>query len=508
MRKVVLLFAILFLCIASKAQFSVALVGGPQVNSVTPGFTLLPDTVTKTVSRYTGINIGFIGNVPLNKKQSLFFRTGALFSARGAQTIQHFDTSNVDLTNGEHLLQATSSLKINYIDVPVDFVLKLRLKGKTKFLLGAGAQASLFYNGSTTLSTIKVSKQTSGSSADVAYKETINNDLPIGNADNKYQVVHFSVNAVTGFEFGRVFLTANYSNGLTDFFKFNEQSFKHQTIGVHLGIFLGSPKAKLTVADRDKDGIADDVDECPTLPGTALTKGCPDKDGDGIADKNDKCPNEAGPVENNGCPFADRDKDGIPDKDDKCPDQAGPASNKGCPIFDKDGDGILDAEDKCPDVPGVKKYHGCPIPDTDGDGVNDEEDQCPTVAGSKDNHGCPKITDEQKKKIAYAAKRIEFEFKSTEVSPSSYSVLNEVVEILKSNPTLNIRVEGHTSGPVKESNTILSQKRAESVKDYFVSKGIAASRIEAKGFGSSRHISKDGDTTENPIDRRVELIIF
>jgi outer membrane protein OmpA-like peptidoglycan-associated protein len=466
MRKIVLSLIVLSLCVASKAQFSVALVGGPQVNSITPGFTLLPDTVTKTVSRYTGINIGFIGDVALNKKQSLFFRTGALFSAKGSQIIQHFDTSKVDLTTGQYLLQATSSLKINYIDIPVDFVLKLPLKGKTKFLLGAGVQASLFYNGSTTLSTINVSKQDAYSPPETEYKQTVNNDLPVGNADNKYRVVHFSANALTGFEFGRVFLTANYSNGLTDFFKSNEQSFKHQTIGVHLGIFVGSTKVKTQIADRNKNVY-------------------------GVTNK-----------------IADRDKDGIPDKEDQCPDQPGPASNKGCPILDRDGDGVLDVDDKCPDVPGVKKYNGCPIPDTDGDGVNDEEDQCPTVAGSKDNHGCPKITEEQKKKIAYAAKRIQFEFKSTDILPSSYAVLDEVVEILKSNPTLNIRVEGHTSGPVKESNTILSQKRADSVKDYFVSKGIAANRIEAKGFGSSKHISKDGDQTENPIDRRVELIIF
>ena len=171
-------------------------------------------------------------------------------------------------------------------------------------------------------------------------------------------------------------------------------------------------------------------------------------------------------------------------------------------------DGVLDAEDKCPDVAGEKRYDGCPVPDTDNDGVNDEEDKCPTEAGDKDNHGCPKLTKEQQQKIEYAAKQIQFEFRKTEISPSSYQLLDEVIVILKSNPTLNIRIEGHTSGPVKESNTVLSQKRADSVKDYFISKGIASNRIVAKGFGSGRHISKDGDKKENPEDRRVELVIF
>jgi outer membrane protein OmpA-like peptidoglycan-associated protein len=46
------------------------------------------------------------------------------------------------------------------------------------------------------------------------------------------------------------------------------------------------------------------------------------------------------------------------------------------------------------------------------------------------------------------------------------------------------------------------------VRDYFIGKGISADRILAQGFGSSRHISKDGDKKENPEDRRVELILF
>jgi OOP family OmpA-OmpF porin len=313
------------------------------------------------------------------------------------------------------------------------------------------------------------------------YSQATNKDLSVGTAVNKYKTLHFSANALTGFEFGRAFITISYSNGLTNFFKSDDRSFKHKTVAFNFGIFLGNPHVvKINVIkDRDNDGITDDLDQCPDVPGTILNKGCPDKDGDGIADK-----------------------------DDRCPDVAGTLEYKGCPVPDKDGDSIPDNQDKCPDVAGLKKYTGCPVPDSDNDGVNDEEDQCPDVAGDKDNHGCPRVTKEQQQKVDYAAKRIQFEYKSAELSPSSFEVLDEVVEILKSNPTLNIKVEGHSSGPESESNRILSEKRAESVRDYFVSKGINSSRILARGFGSSRHISKDGDKKENPEDRRVELIIF
>ena len=482
MRKLTLLVLVALICGTSKAQVSVALIAGPQINSVTPAFSLAPDTSSiYSAAKHTGITFGFIANAAINKKQNLFFRTGMIYSAKGSQLSQMYDTSDVDLSNGKHLLQTTTNLKVNYIDIPVNILFKAPMKGKTKFLLGAGVQGSLFYNGSTDWSTINAYKDDPTSPTKLDYSESINNDLPVGTAVNKYRTVYFSANALTGFEFGKVFITAGYSKGLTDFFRSDVQGFKHNTLTVQLGISLGSSRPDKTpqVKDRDKDGVPDELDQCPDEPGTALTHGCPDRDGDGIADKDDQCPDVPGTIQNKGCPIADRDSDGIPD-----------------------------SEDKCPDVPGLKKYQGCPVPDTDNDGVNDEEDQCPDVAGDKDNHGCPRVTKEQQQKIDYAAKRIQFEFKKAELIGTSFSVLDDVVQILKSNPTLNIRVEGHSSGKESESNRLLSEKRAETVKDYFVSKGIAAERIKAQGFGSSRHLSKDGDKNENAEDRRVELIVF
>jgi hypothetical protein len=57
-----------------------------------------------------------------------------------------------------------------------------------------------------------------------------------------------------------------------------------------------------------------------------------DRDDDGIPDDEDACPNVPGPASNDGCPFGDRDGDGIPDNEDACPDVPGPASNDGCPF--------------------------------------------------------------------------------------------------------------------------------------------------------------------------------
>jgi OmpA-OmpF porin, OOP family len=135
--------------------------------------------------------------------------------------------------------------------------------------------------------------------------------------------------------------------------------------------------------DRDGDGIADKDDDCPDVAGLASLKGCPDRDGDGIADHLDQCPDEPGEAAMNGCP--DGDGDGVADRFDKCPDEAGPASNQGCPIQDRDGDGIPDDDDLCPDEAGPATTGGCP--DRDGDGVPDKDDRCPDVAGPY--AGCP-----------------------------------------------------------------------------------------------------------------------
>ena len=130
----------------------------------------------------------------------------------------------------------------------------------------------------------------------------------------------------------------------------------------------------------------------------------PDRDGDGVFDDEDACPDVPGArtsdPKTNGCP-SDRDKDGILDPVDACPDVPGPKTDDpkttGCP--DRDKDGIIDAADACPDVPGVATddlaTNGCPPdPDRDKDGVLNEQDACPDEPGKPDpdpkSNGCPK----------------------------------------------------------------------------------------------------------------------
>ena len=204
MRKLILALFVVAFPATVNAQLSVAIVAGPQINSVSPNYSLLPDTTSAyTITKHTGLNFGFIANSPLNKKQTVFLRTGAIYSAKGSQTFQAFDTTNVNRADGDqHITEATTNLKINYIDLPLNLLFKFPLKGKTKFLFGAGGQAYLFYNGSTDFTTVSID-----TASQPHYKQVVNKDLPVGTSDNKYKTLHFSANGLSGFEFGRLFIT-------------------------------------------------------------------------------------------------------------------------------------------------------------------------------------------------------------------------------------------------------------------------------------------------------------
>ncbi len=126
----------------------------------------------------------------------------------------------------------------------------------------------------------------------------------------------------------------------------------------YMAIIFAGCKSLQVKADRDADGIADTMDDCPDDAGLPAYNGCPDTDNDGIRDKDDSCPFSAGDISLNGCP--DRDGDGVPDNLDYCPDVPGPLENNGCPWADSDGDGVLNKDDMCPDVMGTVGNSGCP----------------------------------------------------------------------------------------------------------------------------------------------------
>lgn len=287
--------------------------------------------------------------------------------------------------------------------------------------------------------------------------------------------------------------------------------------------------------DSDKDGITDDIDKCPDVAGVAKFDGCPDTDNDGIQDEEDECPEVAGIAKFKGCP--DTDEDGVEDAEDACPEVAGLAEFKGCP--DTDEDGVEDAKDDCPDVAGLAEFNGCA--DTDGDGIADPNDDCPDVVGIAANKGCPENVDKDRDKDGVlnavdecpdtygpasnkgcpevakedvavadiAFKNLEFETSRAIIKSSSFTSLENLVTILKTNPTYKLRVDGHTDNIGSEaSNMTLSENRANAVKTYLTGKGIDASRIVIKAFGESKPIATNDTAAGRQENRRVELELF
>jgi outer membrane protein OmpA-like peptidoglycan-associated protein len=93
--------------------------------------------------------------------------------------------------------------------------------------------------------------------------------------------------------------------------------------------------------------------------------------------------------------------------------------------------------------------------------------------------------------------------------PGAMMKLNEVADALtKSNPESRIVVEGHTDAQGKaDFNQDLSMRRAQAVREYLVSRGIAADRISAQGMGSTRPIAPNNNPEGRANNRRVEIIV-
>lgn len=508
MKKSLPLLALLFICTAgSQAQVRIALSAGGHQSTVEES-NQLPNwnTIKNYYSARTGVHAGIMADIPFGKKGTVTLQPGVYFYQKGRKYFYTQDSTLIftrpplpdsvfNTTYNEHRKQF-----INYIDIPLNLVFKINFSKKFKFIFGGGPRVSFFYYGIESKEKEVV---------DISYSKKENNDLPVGKKPGQYDVIHYGVGGLAGFEIGRVTLTADYHKSLTDFYQSPDYSggFKHVVMGGTLSVFLGKQKAEAPkVKDKDNDGIPDEEDACPLAAGPALTKGCPDKDGDGIADKDDKCPDVAGSAKYAGCPVPDTDKDGINDEQDKCPTVAGLAKYNGCPIPDTDKDGINDEEDKCPNVAGYARYQGCPVPDRDKDGVDDEHDKCPDVPGTKEQNGCPEIKQEIIEKVNYAARKILFKNAVADLQTQSLSVLDEVVKVLNENKHLSLTIEGHTNNDGNASaNMKLSKARAERVKAYLISKGIEAKRLTAIGYGPTRPLTKGRTPEEKAQNRRVEL---
>lgn len=175
-------------------------------------------------------------------------------------------------------------------------------------------------------------------------------------------------------------------------------------------------------------------------------------------------------------------------------------------LSDSDRDGVTDAQDECPSTPGgvAVDARGCTAAgstDSDGDGVLDAVDACPgsTVGMVVDATGC---LIEQ----TVTLRSINFETSSAKLMSDSRTALDEVARTLKNQRNLKVEIVGHTDDVGNDGyNLMLSQQRAESVRQYLIGKGIAPERMVSIGMGETQPVAGN-DTPEGQVaNRRVEF---
>src|SRR6187551_2847091 len=94
-------------------------------------------------------------------------------------------------------------------------------------------------------------------------------------------------------------------------------------------------------------------------------------------------------------------------------------------------------------------------------------------------------------------------------NPKSYPGLDEVVQMMKENPKIEIQLEGHTDNVGSpKANLELSQDRVDAVKKYIVKKGISKGRIQTKAFGGSQPLGNEMTPEARTKNRRVEMRIL
>ena len=92
---------------------------------------------------------------------------------------------------------------------------------------------------------------------------------------------------------------------------------------------------------------------------------------------------------------------------------------------------------------------------------------------------------------------------------NSYPVIDKLVDILTSQPTLVIQLEGHTDhrGPQK-ANRKLSNRRVKVIRDYLINKGIDRRRVKTKAFGGTQPLFTEDTPEAQRLNRRVEIRIL
>ena len=101
-----------------------------------------------------------------------------------------------------------------------------------------------------------------------------------------------------------------------------------------------------------------------------------------------------------------------------------------------------------------------------------------------------------------------FDFDRYSLRPEAVRTLDEAVAALQKDPTINVLIEGHTCNiGTAEYNLALGERRANSVRDYLVSRGISASRFRTVSYGEERPKYDNSREETRRLNRRAALTV-
>ena len=105
------------------------------------------------------------------------------------------------------------------------------------------------------------------------------------------------------------------------------------------------------------------------------------------------------------------------------------------------------------------------------------------------------------------AEGVLFETGSAALQPESFTAIQEIAQVLRDNPSLRVRIEGHTDNQGRASqNQELSEARANAVRSVLVGMGVDGDRLEAVGLGQAQPVASNGTAAGRQQNRRVELV--
>jgi outer membrane protein OmpA-like peptidoglycan-associated protein len=467
-----ILFALLLIATSdSKAQFrNYGVKGGVQFQPLVP--------FSEFDSKFSWQARGF---VDIELSNTLALELGAGYGQ--FNTEDNFNKQDVD---------TLGSREVNTDIIPIDARLKVTPWSNTKgswnpyFFIGAGL---MNYNVKETPTT-EVSPQYSEKASDWT------GFIPVGIGTEVKLSKNVLLDLNAGFNYTFTDLLNNFV--IDDY----NDCYLNGTVGLMLA---GGEDCTI---DTDKDGITD----CEEEKKPCLDPLKADTDGDGLNDGAELNTYSTDPCNK------DTDSDGLLDGQEVNTYKTNPL------MKDTDGEGLLDYDevtthktdpldtdtdnDNLNDYAEVKTHKTNPLnPDTDGGSVYDGEE---VTRGTDPLVAADDVVKKEEPKVkvgqTITLEGINFATNSAEITSVAEEKLELALSTLKNHPDVTVEISGHTDNTGgRAHNEKLSLRRAESVKDWFVSKGIDASRITTVGYAWDKPVDTN-DTPEGRFkNRRIDF---